>query len=974
MIKTFKDIHEAYRLEKEEYLEDLRSMGGVLRHKKSGARVVLLSNDDDNKVFSVAFRTTPTDSTGVAHIMEHSVLCGSERFPLKDPFVELVKGSLNTFLNAITFPDKTMYPVASCNEKDFKNLVHVYLDAVFRPNIYVRPEIFKQEGWHYEMEDADSELTINGVVYNEMKGAYSNPEEILYSAITKNAYPDTTYGMDSGGDPEFIPTLTYEAFLDFHRKYYHPSNSYIYIYGDADMRDQLDFIDREYLSNYGSDPVDSAIGLQAPFDAMKDISLEYPVNTEEDEKDGGYFSYSVVIDKTFDPEEYVGLQILQYALMDSPGAPLKRALIDAGIGKNVYGSMESSMRQPLFSIIAGNADVKDKDRFYGIIKETLIRLREEGLNRRTIEGALNAQEFSYRESDFGMYPKGLMVSLGMFDSWLYNDDEPFVFLKLGDIFDRLRAKAEEGYFEELMERIITDNPHALLLTMIPKAGLSAVKEEETKKKLAAVRAAMTPEEIDDIVKETKALKEYQEAPDSPEALETLPLLDIEDIKKTSQAPVNEYREINGAGYLLHDAPTNGIVYQNLLFDISDISYEELPYVPMLVTFLSKMDTKKRSYSELSDELTINLGGYSSQPRVFSRYDGSNIKIYFSVSSKVLKAKMGKARELITEILTETDFSDENRLKELVGTANSRLQPAISSMGSRIAAVRAGSYLSEEAFINDCFTGIGLFLFVKELDRSSDERVSDLRKRMEELTSRFFVKERLMTDITCSKELTDEAIKEAELLRDALPSGKKAGERKSVFKPELKNEAFIIPGNVQFNAVAGNFAKAGLEYDGAMRVLEVLMRYDYLWTNIRVKGGAYGCSSSYRIDGSGTFTSYRDPNLRDTYEVFNEAGSYIRELELSDRDLHKYMIGAISDLDIPLTPSGLGSFSMGCWLTGVDEALLNNRRAQLLSTTKEKLRSFAEHLDAVCSSGARCTIGSESAIEKDRDLFNETVRI
>ena len=974
MLETFKGIHGAYELVKEEYLEDRKAMGGLLKHKGSGARIALISNDDDNKVFLAGFRTTPTDFTGVPHIMEHSVLCGSKNFPLKDPFVELVKGSLNTFLNAITYPDKTVYPVASCNDKDFRNLMHVYLDAVFNPNIYEHPEIFMQEGWHYEMEDKDSPLTINGVVYNEMKGAYSNPEDIMFQRIMENAFPDTTYGCDSGGDPDFIPELTYEAFLDFHRRYYHPSNSYIYVYGNADMADTLDFIDREYLSKYTDDPVDSAIKLQPPFDGMKDISFEYPVNAPEDEEDGGYLSFSVVTDESSDPEEYVARNVLQYVLMDSPGAPVKRALIDAGIGKDVHGEFTTEMRQPLLSIIAGNADVNDKDRFLGIIRETFEKLKKEGLNKKTIEGALNIQEFAYRESDHGGFPKGLMMGLRMFDSWLYNENEPFVFLNLGKVYDSLRKKAGEGYFEDLMERYFMTNPHAVALTMVPRAGLSGKKEAELKEKLAEIRASMTPEQIEETVNNTKALRAYQEEPDTEEAIAALPLLDIEDIKKKADPPVNEYTEADGVKQLFHDVETDGIVYQTLLFDISDASFEELPYISILASLMGKMDTQERSYSDLTDEMTLNVGGFSVIPKTFSRTDGTDIRVYLTVYIKCLKSKLEKTEELAEEVLVRTLFTDENRLKELVGTIRSRILPMITSSGSRLAALRAASYISEEACIGDLTAGLGFELFIKELDDSMEHKAGELRQRMEQMAAKYFTRGRLMLDITCSKELKEEAYPVIKGFADRLPAGEKAGARADAFVPELKNEAFIVPGNVQFNAVAGDFSKAGLEHSGALRIMEVVMRYDYLWMNLRVKGGAYGCSSSFRMDGNGIFSSFRDPNLKNTYDVFEGAGKYIRELELSDRDMHKYIIGAVSDMDLPLTPSGVGSYSLSCFMSGITEDILNEKRAQVLNADPESFRKLADHLDAVCACGARCTIGTESAIEKDRELFKNEIRI
>ncbi len=974
MIKTFKDIHPAYDLIKEEYIEELRSTAGLLRHKKTGARIALLSNEDTNKVFSIGFRTTPVNSTGVAHIMEHSVLCGSEKFPVKDPFVELVKGSLNTFLNAMTYPDKTIYPIASLNHKDFRNLMHVYLDAVFKPNIYIHPEIFKQEGWHYEMEDADSPLTINGVVYNEMKGAYSNPEEIMYREILMNAYPDTTYGNDSGGNPDCIPDLTYEDFLDFHRKYYHPSNSYIYLYGDCDMASELDFIDREYLSTFGDNKVDSEIDIQRPFGELKDITIKYPVNDPEDEADGGYLTYNMVMDKTYDQDENTALQILEYVLMESPAAPLKRALLDAGIGKDIYGSYDPSMKQPLLSIIAGNADIKDKDRFLKIIRDTLKDIREKGLNKNTLAGAINSKEFSFKEGDFGSFPKGLLYHINMYDSWLYDEEHVFTYLKLGKTFDNLRKKAEEGYFEELLDKYFLNNDHTLLLTMEPKAGLNTEELKEKEKALRDLKESLSKEEIDRIVRETKELKAYQEKEEDPKDLETIPVLDLSDIKKECEPIINEEIEHKGIKGLSHDTDTNGILYQNFLFDVTDMTDEEIPYISLLTSLLGKLDTKDHTYSELADDITINMGGFAASNKTISNKDGGDLRSFISISAKTLRANIKKTDELLSEILSTTDFSDDIRLKELIGTMKAKILPTLAQGGSALAVARAESYISREGYLKDALSGLSMFMFVDDLDEHVEERADGIKERLKELKEKYLVKERLMLDITADKDLTEEALKEVDVIIDALPEGEPSKGDISDFKEDLKNEAFIIPGNVQFNAVAGDFRRAGCMYDGALIVLENLMTYDYLWNNIRVKGGAYGCSSRYKTSGEGCFSSYRDPNLKDSYRIFKEAGDYVRNLKISERDLKRYIIGAISNLDLPLSPAGKGSYSLNCYFGGMDEEYLNKRRMQVLNATAEKLNSFGAYLDAIYETGARCTVGTESAVNKDRELFKNEIRI
>ncbi len=434
----------AYQIIERRMIEDLNAEGYILKHKKTGARVVLLLNDDENKVFYIGFRTPPVDSTGVAHILEHSVLCGSKNFPVKDPFIELAKGSLNTFLNAMTYPDKTVYPVASCNDKDFKNLVHVYLDAVLYPNIYREEKIFRQEGWHYEMEDLSEELSLNGVVYNEMKGAFSSPDDVVEREIMNSLYPNTTYGLESGGDPEVIPELTYEEFLDFHRKYYHPSNSYVYLYGNMDAAEYLTFMDENYFSSFEELEVDSVIRKEEAFQMPKEIVKEYPIMEDEDVSKNTYLTYNVSMGSSLDRDLYVAMEVLDYVLCSAPGAPIKQALLDKGIGGGVYSTLENGILQPYFSVVAKFAQEGQKDEFVQVIEETLTGLAEKGVNRKALEAAINYFEFRYREADFGSYPRGLMLGLQALDSWLYDDNAPFMHIEANQTYEKLRKAIEPG--------------------------------------------------------------------------------------------------------------------------------------------------------------------------------------------------------------------------------------------------------------------------------------------------------------------------------------------------------------------------------------------------------------------------------------------------------------------------------------------------------------------------------------------------
>ncbi len=616
----------AYELVTEQEIPDIHSMGYLLKHKKSGARVMVLKNDDENKVFNIAFRTPPADSTGVAHILEHSVLCGSKKFPLKDPFVELVKGSLNTFLNAMTYPDKTMYPVASCNDQDFKNLMHVYLDAVFFPDIYEKEEIFRQEGWHYELEGVDSPLTLNGVVYNEMKGAFSSPEDVLDREVFNSLFPDTPYGVESGGDPKCIPDLKYSEFLSFHSRYYHPSNSYIYLYGNMDVEERLNWMDQEYLSKYDAIPVDSAIARQEPFQEMKELVMEYPVTENEPEEQNSYLAYNVVVGDSLDVEfctafevlDYTLLsapgapvkqalldagmgkdimgsyedgiyqpffsivakfEVLDYTLLSAPGAPVKQALLDAGMGKDIMGSYEDGIYQPFFSIVAKNADPQNKERFVQLIQDTLKDIAEKGMDKKAIAAGINYMEFRFREADFSSFPKGLMYGIDVFDSWLYDDSKPFDHLKRLDIFAALKEKAKTGYFEELIEKYLLNNTHASIVVVNPKRGLAAKREKELEEKLDAYKASLTQEEKENLVAKTKHLKAYQDAPETEEALRTIPLLNRSDISTAYKASLTQEEKENLVAKTKHlkayqDAPETEEALRTIpLLNRSDISTE-----------------------------------------------------------------------------------------------------------------------------------------------------------------------------------------------------------------------------------------------------------------------------------------------------------------------------------------------------------------------------------------------------------------
>ena len=693
----------AYEVLQTEDLSDLKSKGTLLKHKKSGARVLLMENDDENKVFTIGFRTPPSDSTGVPHIMEHSVLCGSKEFPVKDPFVELVKGSLNTFLNAMTYPDKTVYPVASCNDKDFQNLMHVYMDAVFYPNIYQNDKTFRQEGWSYKLDNPDGELTISGVVYNEMKGAFSSPEGVLDRVVLNSLFPDNTYSVESGGDPEVIPELTYERFLDFHRKYYHPSNSYIYLYGDMNMEEKLRWLDEKYLSDFENEPVDSEIHLQKPFTEMKEVVQEYSIASEESEEDNTYLSYNKVIGTTLDEKLYLAFEILDYALLSAPGAPLKKALLDAGVGKDISGSYDNGVYQPIFSVISKNANVEQKEEFVRVIEDTLKDIVKNGINKKALRAGINYHEFRFREADFGNYPRGLMYGLQLFDSWLYDETKPFIHMQAIPTFEFLKEQVETGYFEELIQKYLLDNTHGSIVIIKPERGRTARMDKELADKLQAYKDSLSKEEIDALVKATKELEEYQEEESAPEDLAKIPVLGREDISREIAPIYNKELETSGVKLVHHEVETNGIGYTALLFDLSGIPEEKLPYISILQSVLGIINTKNYEYSELFNEINVHTGGIGTSLELYTdvtKVKEKEFRATFEIKGKALYPKMDVLFSMMREILMESDLGDEKRLKEILAMLKSRLQMSFLSSGHTTAALRSLSYTSPMAKFKD----------------------------------------------------------------------------------------------------------------------------------------------------------------------------------------------------------------------------------------------------------------------------------
>lgn len=970
---TIHDLAE-YEILDEHRVEDVQSDGFILRNKKSGARIAILSNNDDNKVFYIGFRTPPEDETGVPHIIEHTTLCGSKKFPVKDPFIELAKGSLNTFLNAMTYPDKTVYPVASCNDQDFKNLMDVYLDAVFNPNITKYEEIFKQEGWHYELTGKDDELKINGVVYNEMKGAYSSPDEVLSSQIYRSLFPDNTYSKDSGGNPEYIPKLTYEAYLDFYHKYYHPSNSYIYLYGDMDVVERLEWLDKEYLSLYDYKKVNSEINKQPAFDEIKNVEAQYSITMDDSQENKTYLSYNRVVGDSLDEMLYQAFDVLDYALVSSPGAPVKQALIDAGIGDDVYGSYDAGILQPVFSFVAKNANASQADEFENIIENTLKEVVKTGINKEALLAGINSSEFKFREADFGQFPKGLLFGLNCLDSWLFDDMKPFIHLECLGTFAKLRKAVDTDYFEKLIQEYLLDNTHGSSVTVKPKRGLGNEREEALAKELSDYKASLSDEEIKKLIEDTEHLKKYQEEPSSDEDLRKLPMLTRADMKKNAMPFSNIEDELLDVKVVRHDIESNGIDYISFLFDAGDFAQSELGYLGFFTNALGLVSTEKYSYTDLANATNIYTGGIStgtaSHPDIKDR---NNFVFKFEVKLKVLEKNLDKALELMEQMLLSSDFTDTKRLGELVAQIKARLQANLSSSGHLVAAMRSMSSFSRYALYQDELKGVAFYRSICHIEKELSESPKSVSDKLAAIAKKLFARNRMLISFTGNNEAYGNAKPSLEKVIAEFNKMSAVGNQAEVHFNTAK-EAFIDASQIQYVAKTGDFICEGYEYTGALRLLRIILSYDYLWINVRVKGGAYGCMNTFLRSGESYFVSYRDPNLSDTLDVYDRIPEYIKSFSTDERDMTKYIIGTFSALDTPMNPEAKGSRSLSAYLEGITYEQIQKERNEILNAQPEDIRRLADLVEAVLKKDSICVIGNENMIKESAGLFENVEKL
>lgn len=969
-LKTGMMVH-GFQVDRAVYVKELDSQAYEMRHVQSGARLLYIQNEDDNKVFSISFRTTPTDSTGVPHICEHSTLCGSRKFPLKEPFVELVKGSLNTFLNAMTFPDKTMYPVASRNAIDFKNLMDVYLDAVFFPNMLKDKEVLMQEGWHYEMASADSPLTYSGVVYNEMKGVFSSPDAQLERHVMDNLFPDTTYGVESGGDPDCIPQLTQEAFAAFHAKYYHPANSYIFLYGDMDIDSTLAFINDEYLSHFHVEEIDSAIARQIPTGS---VIKSYPYGIAKEEKTAHKTLHSLtyVVDDAIDTTLGLAFKVLTYVLLQSPAAPLKKALVDAGVGKDISGDFQDGLLQPLWSIAVNGSDPEAQGKILPIVRQVLEDMVAHGIDKTMLEGALNRVEFTLREADFAGRPKGLIYGIRCMDTWLY-DKDPLEPLRYEEALKTLRAGMKNGYYEHILQKYILDNPYFALVSLVPQPGLTEEHDKAMAEKLAAYKNTLSAADIEQIMAATQALKKRQATPDSPEALLTIPTLSRSDLEQKAESIVMHEEE--AAGIHLCHVPdfTNGITYLNAYFDLHGMTAEDIPYVYLLSDLLGDLDTKEHSYMEIASLIDLHTGGVDSTVSAFSdRTDNKNYTPVFKLKTKVLSQNLDKAISLLKEISLDTVFTNTDRLIELIEETKAGWDMDAFRRGHTIVMHRVLSYVSPvEAF---CDAGeLSYYEFISQIAAQIRENSASVAARLEQTMKKIFTRAAMTLEITSSEDDKNDAVSLLPVWTQALPAGEKQTSL-CQFALTQKNEGIMTSGKVQYVAKGGNFRDHGYSYTGSLMVLDTILQYGYLWTKIRVQGGAYGAFTRFYDNGDMVLCSYRDPNLGQSIDAYNALADYLDAFDVSDREMTKYVIGTLSRIDIPLTPSLRGDKAMNRYFTGTTQDAAQTRRDQLLQTTAADIRALAPLIRAVMKDNNVCVMGNEAKIRQEAQWFDQLVSL
>lgn len=992
-----------FAVERCETVPELDSDAYVLRHTSSGARLLYLACDDENKAFAISFKTPPADSTGVFHILEHSVLCGSAKFPVKEPFVDLIKSSMQTFLNAMTYPDKTIYPVATTNEQDLYNLMDVYLDAVFNPAIYTKPTIFEQEGWHYELdlpegdsgEDGEGDtgevdfeacpknlregtLRYNGVVFNEMKGALSDPMSVLDDAVNAALYPDTAYAHESGGDPRAIPALTYEQFLDTHARHYNPSNSYITLYGDLDVDRALAFLDERYLSqpSAASRRMDAAVAAGEdpsalapnPLDVQEPVTCEYKRIEMATTPENALVGLGLVLGSALDRKRTIAADILFEALLGSNEAPVKKTILAAGLGGNVVSYTAAESLQPYELIMLQNAQPGVARELRRVFQDACRDLCEHGVPRERLEAIISSNEYDLRQRDYGI-ADGVAIACDALSTWLYDDDAATLALKYGPVYEELRSELDGTYFEDLLRELVLENDHMALVELVPVDAAEGSEGAEAIE-LAAKRDAMTDAELADVVERTAALRAAQEAEDTPEAKATLPRLRVSDIGEAHPEPPLVVDTTVPIPCLRHDIPTNRLAYAMQYFDLSCVAFEDLPYVTLLCRLLKQLPTREHSAEELDNLLAGKLGFLSFTTEVMTQPDVDGVRPYLLVSAGALSEKIDALASLPREVWSSTLLADADadRVRDVLTQIRIGLEQGFINNGHSAALGRAMSYSSPSAVVREQLSGVDFYLFLRDLLDHFDERLDDLRAKLAELAGRIFVADGCMASFTGSDEDFDAYWDAAGDL--GLGAGDGAGfDALVVPAPCDRHEAFVIPSDICFAARACDPRRLGLDVTGAWAVAANALSYDYLWNEIRVKGGAYGCGFRAAGERQTAFYTYRDPAIDPSIERVERAGAWLGSFEPDEAAFEGFIVSCVSGMDAPVKPYALTKRRNTTYLAGLDPHAREERRAQMLAATPGELRTLGADVTRIAAESPTCVFGGRDVIAKSNANFN-----
>lgn len=963
-------LYHGFRLNEKRFIPEANAWGLYFLHEQSGARLMKIAADDPNKLFNIAFKTLPPNSTGVPHIMEHAVLNGSKNFPVKSPVFVLAQGSLNTFLNAMTGKERTTYPVSSMNHKDFFNLMHVYLDAVLFPRIYDDPRIFLQEGWHYQLDDPEGELVYKGVVFNEMKGAYSVPSREMYYQVNNALFPDNPYGFCTGGYPVMIPDLSYEEFLDFHRIYYHPSNSYITLYGDADLDQELAFINKNYLSKFQASDARISIEPQKAFQAMKLVQKPYSVAEGSPVEGNSYLSLNFVAGEGADTDLRMALQILMNVLVNHQSAPVRLALQEAGLGKNVQGSINPLM-QTVVSIQLDHANAGDYDRFREIVFRSMQEVFEKGFEKEMLEGVINSMEFSLREGDTPN--KGLMYMMMSYMEWFFRDD-PFAGLQFEASLQYVKKALSSSLMEDLMKKHLMDNPHSALVVLYPEPGRESILAEAERQRLAAYRQGLSQEQTQALVEQTRELRAFQMRQDTPEALAAVPVISLGDISAEARwCPILE-KNVQDVRVLHYEAFTNDILYSQLFFDLRVLPRELIPYARLLSVIFRQMGTAQKSFGQLDNALNIHTGGFGAGLQVFrinQRED--DILPMFWAGGKATTNKTEMFYSLAAEMLNHLNLQDQERLKTVLARHQASHRSFMESNGVNVAQLRLNSYVSERGVFEEMVNGYTYYQFISRLANQFDELYEEIVNNLTRTAGLLFTRDNLIVQLTVDANGYEAGKAPLLELIHSLPE-KQNPLHAWDLQPATANEAMLTASKVQFVVQGYDFRKLGFEYSGKMRVLDQVLSSVYLHNVIREIGGAYGGWSVVEPSGLMRFVSFRDPNLKETLDNFQAGLTFLQEFNADEKEMTRYIIGTIGDMDMPRTVSAQGSLAMRYFMEGVSHEQLREERAAVLSTTADDIRQMSELVGSVLSRGVYCVYGSEEKIRENEGLFSATLNI